>query len=154
VQQARGRRSWSGRLLALARQAQAGALDAAALVVKVEGPYGVPPAVRRRAAVLLVAGGIGATPLHALFRTLYLDAQASAPRYRASEFDFPDLVRLVWVAPDARLFDLFLGTLHQVRVEKGESKFLGRKVRNQKQKAPTWPHKCTQTTPPPSSFTF
>jgi len=50
---------------------------------KVEGPYGVSPTYRSKAAVLLIAGGVGVTPLMGFFRHMYLEALASAPRWGA-----------------------------------------------------------------------
>jgi ferredoxin-NADP reductase len=54
--------------------------------VVAEGPYGaVTAAVRRRKKVLLIGGGIGITPLRALFETLPADAGDITFVYRASD---------------------------------------------------------------------
>lgn len=87
-------------------------------MVKIEGPYGIPPNYEDKAAVLLIAGGVGISPIHGLFRSLYKKA-ISHSRLRAgggsssssSLYHFPDLVRLVWIAPDSIVFDVFLDTL-------------------------------------------
>lgn len=48
--------------------------SASHLPVILDGPYGRPPYVEGRSALLLVAGGIGCTPVLALFQELYLRA--------------------------------------------------------------------------------
>lgn len=53
--------------------------------VLAEGPYGALTArARRRRAVLLIAGGIGITPMRALFETLDVPGEALTLLYRAS----------------------------------------------------------------------
>jgi ferredoxin-NADP reductase len=91
------------------------------LMVKIEGPYGIPLAYEDKAAVLLIAGGVGITPIHGLFRSMYKKALSQSHRSQggssssssssSSTHRFPDLIRLVWVAPDSIVFDVFLDTL-------------------------------------------
>ena len=68
------------------------------LDVAVEGPYGCAPLYTQYDAVLLVAGGIGVTPCHAIFRELYIRHDGPA-------------VTLLWVARHRRCFELFGATL-------------------------------------------
>lgn len=67
------------------------------LDLDVDGPYGSPPALRRR--VLLVAGGVGVTPCASILRTVLLGG-ADCER-----------VTLVWVAKRRHLFYLFADAL-------------------------------------------
>ena len=68
------------------------------LDVAVEGPYGCAPSYTQYDAVLLVAGGIGVTPCHSIFRELYIRHDGPA-------------VTLLWVARHRRCFELFGATL-------------------------------------------
>mmetsp|Transcript_19174 Transcript_19174/g.22856 ORF Transcript_19174/g.22856 Transcript_19174/m.22856 type:complete len:1186 (+) Transcript_19174:273-3830(+) len=111
---ARGKNTWTGRLLSLAKQAQGGSVPFENLSVKIEGPYGIPPQYEEKAAVLLIAGGVGITPLHGLFRAMYTQAKSKSSHQVSTSFHFPDLIRLVWVAPDSVVFDMFLDTFLQV----------------------------------------
>ena len=47
------------------------------LTINIDGPYGIPLDIARFRSVLLVAGGIGITPLHATYKHLYLASQGS-----------------------------------------------------------------------------
>lgn len=78
------------------RALRAAALDKRPLTVAVDGPHGAPAPLAD--AILLICGGIGITPCHALFRDL---------RNRA----FAGSVTLVWVARDAAIFDVFAASL-------------------------------------------
>ena len=78
-------------------------VDAATLDVAIEGPYGCAPTYAHYDSVLLVAGGIGVTPCHAMFRELYIRAAAG--------HDGPETVTLLWVARYRRCFELYGATL-------------------------------------------
>ncbi len=90
--------TFAARLLRLAEDR----VDAKTLDVAVEGPYGCAPSYTQYDAVLLVAGGIGVTPCHSIFRELYIRAAAGR--------DGP-AVKLLWVARHRRCFELFGTTL-------------------------------------------
>ena len=112
-----GDNTWSGRLLALAATHPGGINTAVAakpcsyarlspgrqLRVRVDGPYGVPIRHDRYRRILLCAGGIGVTPCHAIFRTLYQLTRAGRCRV--------ELVKLIWVVRKTVEFDLFRETL-------------------------------------------
>lgn len=70
-----GDNQWTARLHTLAqrlarRGLQRDAVVLRSLVLNIDGPYGVPVDVTGRRHVLLIAGGIGITPLHALYKHL------------------------------------------------------------------------------------
>merc|ERR1719326_255890 len=69
------------------------------LVLNIEGPYG-PELAFRQPDVLLIAGGIGVTPMHNTLRFL---AQGGAPAV--------ERVHLVWAARSPQVFELFAETL-------------------------------------------
>jgi len=74
------------------------------LEVNVEGPFGVGVDVNHYEHVVLVAGGIGITPCHAVLRDLVHQYQAKAlpPQLRS--------VTLVWAVRSPQLFNLFEAT--------------------------------------------
>jgi len=74
------------------------------VVVNVEGPYGAPIDAKHYRSILMVAGGIGITPVVSQFRALRWQKQLGL---------LPDLkrVRLVWSAREAATMDLFLDDL-------------------------------------------
>ena len=41
------------------------------MTINIDGPYGIPIEPSKYSEIFLVAGGIGITPLHSTFRTLY-----------------------------------------------------------------------------------
>ena len=73
-------------------------VDAKTLDVAIEGPYGCAPTYAHYDSVLLVAGGIGVTPCHSIFRELHIRHDGPA-------------VTLLWVARHRRCFELFGATL-------------------------------------------
>ena len=86
--------TFAARLLQLAEDR----VDLGTLDIAVEGPYGCALDYAQHDAVLLVAGGIGVTPVHSVFRELYIRADGPT-------------VTLLWVARHCRCFDLFGATL-------------------------------------------
>ncbi|KAJ8607861.1 hypothetical protein CTAYLR_008898 [Chrysophaeum taylorii] len=64
------------------------------LTVAVDGPHGAPPDLSRHDAILLVAGGIGITPVHSIFRELRIRGCSSA-------------VTLVWILRTVEPLALF-----------------------------------------------
>ena len=117
-----GDASFTGRLRALARSIDGDGDALASLVVNVDGPYGTPRAesflalgavdAGRAHHLLLIAGGIGVTPLHSAFRGLYHVA------YRCQRLPagYPQTVCLVWASRDAALFRIadFVRTLDAI----------------------------------------
>jgi len=111
---AMGAGTFTGKLAALAgrleREGRGG--GGGGLALNVDGPYGVPPDFGAYArAVVLVAGGIGVTPLHSCLRELY----ALAREGRLSPG--PARVHLVWAARGEGLFRCFAPTLGEVLLE-------------------------------------
>ena len=131
-----GPRSFTAQLHALAASRSS---PDDALAVRVDGPYGHPPAYASYDDVLFVAGGIGVTPCHASVRELYLRAREAAegkgggveqavPKGRAgggygSLDSTPSRVRLVWAVRERRLASLFAGTLQMVAADDARGRF-------------------------------
>eukprot|EP00854_Cymbomonas_tetramitiformis_P005742 gene5742-6931_t len=84
--------------------------------ILVDGPYGVPLAAYDYKRIVLVAGGIGITALHSIFRELYAAVQKK--RYHTLETGSCtwEVVKLIWVVRDMRLLEIpaFRSTLSQV----------------------------------------
>eukprot|EP00038_Savillea_parva_P014726 m.11917 g.11917 ORF g.11917 m.11917 type:complete len:976 (+) comp2890_c0_seq1:248-3175(+) len=95
-----GRHTWTQRLRQLAVKVAAG--EEPMPVVNVDGPYGLPPDVSRYNGILLVAGGIGITPMLSLFRHLQHQVLTGTCPCRDDAFK----VRLVWLCRDVELFAL------------------------------------------------
>merc|ERR1712032_233570 len=72
-----------------------------------DGPYGPPLDPTPYSAILLVAGGIGITPMHSNFRLL---AQLSNRSELPASLE---LVRLVWIARSEALFRILLESLSE-----------------------------------------
>jgi predicted ferric reductase len=69
--------TWSGQLLSLAK-------SQVMTEVRVDGPYGKPGSYADKRVVVLVAGGIGITPMHSIFAELYARACRQAAETSAS----------------------------------------------------------------------
>ena len=64
---------WTGRLLYLARSMSSGSKGQIGRIsINIDGPYGIPLQASRYRNILLVAGGIGITPLHSCFKHMFL----------------------------------------------------------------------------------
>jgi predicted ferric reductase len=97
---------WSGRLYSLAKYYDTSTNVMLPPRVCIDGPYGVPLQYQKYKSVVLIAGGIGITPVISIFRYLY-------DRARVTTEDIPELVQLVWVVKRRSDLALFLQTLHQ-----------------------------------------
>jgi predicted ferric reductase len=97
-----GPRTWTDRLAELAKAHTV-------VEVRVDGPYGYPGAISDKRCLLLIAGGIGVTPLHSIFAELHLRALHSKDDVHPLES-----VTLVWSARSDDLFALFSPTLLSV----------------------------------------
>jgi NADPH oxidase len=76
-------------------------------VLNVDGPYGPHLDPRNYAGMLLLAGGIGITPMHSTFRML---------SQLARQNELPDTlksVRLVWIARSEDLFSILMDSLKE-----------------------------------------
>jgi len=93
--------TWTERLFTLARDAE-GSEDP--WPVQLDGPYGPPlqPLLADHKGVLLLAGGIGITQPHSVFRELAAYFQENKALPGGLKF-----VKLVWVAQSDQVFDLF-----------------------------------------------
>jgi len=69
--------------------------------ISVDGPYGSPPDITKYSRVLIVAGGIGVTPCHSIFREMVLQKLGD------------NFVHLLWISRNAQLFTLFMDTLEK-----------------------------------------
>lgn len=85
--------------------------------IAIEGPYGVDLDYENYGKIVLVAGGIGITPFHNIFFTLYhefvtynhhmrIDSDHSDNSNLVEKKKFPD-IDLIWVAQRANAFHLF-----------------------------------------------
>ena len=97
--------TWTNKLYTLVRSERKGPL-----VLNVDGPYGSPFTAVGYRRIVLVAGGIGITAAHSVFRGLFRGA-ASLP---------PELVsiKLLWVMRDSNMMSMFKDTLEEIG-EKG-----------------------------------
>merc|ERR1719474_391199 len=90
--------------------------------IQIEGPFGCDFSVSDYKRLVLVAGGIGITPLHSLFFTLYqraLTFQNERSRYRnvnadelVTEEDMPS-IELLWMVRRADLFEIYQQSFQQ-----------------------------------------
>ena len=101
-----------------------------ALQVNIDGPYGqsifAAAASERYESVVLVAGGIGITPLHSTFRHLYGLAQQAAAEMdeeAGAAVAARRRVHLVWVSRSVELFYLFEDTFHAVANDPIDGRF-------------------------------
>jgi ferredoxin-NADP reductase len=86
---------WTGRLLGIAQE-MAGSTNVAQindLVVNIDGPYGVPIDTSRYRNLLLIGGGIGITPVHAMYKYI-LQCTLGIDRWSYAQMK---KVRLLWV---------------------------------------------------------
>jgi len=96
-----GEGTWTNDLLKLASQHPKGK----GLQMNVDGPYGLPINHKKYLRLVLVAGGIGITPLHSIARSLYiLGKQGHA---------IPT-IHLIWIVKDASMFELFGNTIESM----------------------------------------
>ena len=75
------------------------------LTLSVDGPYGLPIDFSKYKVVLLVAGGIGITPVKSIFESL-----------RENPPDTLKLAHMVWIARDVSLLRLMDSTTHDLPV--------------------------------------
>mmetsp|Transcript_27677 Transcript_27677/g.72698 ORF Transcript_27677/g.72698 Transcript_27677/m.72698 type:complete len:217 (-) Transcript_27677:127-777(-) len=97
--------TFTGRLWALAEQVQAG--EAPLPVINVDGPYGMPPDMSRYSSMLLVAGGIGITPMLSLFRHVHHEVKSGRMPFEGADFR----LRLVWLSRDVDALALAVDAL-------------------------------------------
>jgi NAD(P)H-flavin reductase len=89
-----GKDTFTGKLWEFTKQ------HSAPFAINVDGPYGMPLDPSGHAAMMLLAGGIGITPMHSTFRMLsQLASQGQLPKTLKH-------VRLVWVARSSELFSM------------------------------------------------
>lgn len=118
-----GRHTFTGKLLSLAEVVRSGVLDASDVHVNVDGPYGEWLDPTRFDSLLLIAGGIGVTPIHSIFRELRsilstsgeMDQngmqETSSFTKRASKRQCCQKVTLVWTVQRLAALEPFLDTL-------------------------------------------
>merc|ERR1719223_138994 len=99
-----GQGSFTQRLHGLARQSSE---RHSPLILNLDGPYGPRLDPTPYSAILLVAGGIGITPMHSTYRLL---AQLSDRQELPASLAF---VRLVWVARSEAMFRILLDSLSE-----------------------------------------
>jgi len=79
------------------------------LTVNVDGPYGSDLDLLAYDRIVLVAGGIGITPLHNVFATVFNEAKASFGQFPSME--------LVWIARNPDMFNMYIETFKQFKAE-------------------------------------
>jgi len=100
--------TWTHRLAQLALAHGRGGAPAADLPISVDGPYGRAGHYSERQTLILVAGGIGVTPLHSIVADLHARARDPATFGPAGAVR---KVHFVWAAREASTFLLFADTL-------------------------------------------
>ena len=80
------------------------------LSICVDGPYGNSIDIQQYSHILLVAGGIGITPLHSMLRTAVLLLQQS----QEGRLGRLQCIRLVWSAKEIGMFDIFRDTFTRI----------------------------------------
>lgn len=103
--------SFTGKLHALAQLDP----DPSSLVVNIDGPYGEWFDHSKFDRVLLVAGGIGVTPVHSIFRELWHLTGSGHCRCQC--------VNLVWSVRNPAAIDPFLATLQEIRDNSRDGRF-------------------------------
>ena len=85
---------WTSRVAALATALSSSTKGhLTRLVVNIDGPYGAPVSIRHYSSVLLIAGGIGITPMHSTYKHLF-NCHMGSDRFASAHMKS---VRLVWV---------------------------------------------------------
>jgi predicted ferric reductase len=105
-----GPNTWTHKLAELTQRSN----SRSAFVATLDGPYGRPTPLTAYSAVLMVAGGIGITPLLSQFSELYAQACAATKGGAGSELEAEQSelrglrsVHLVWCVREAREVALF-----------------------------------------------
>jgi hypothetical protein len=106
-----GAGTWTGRLADLAIDLADGAASLEDISVSVDGPYGRTGHYFERSSVVLVAGGIGITPLASVLGDLY--SRATDPDVNGDLASVRS-VHLVWVARDRSLFTIYAPLLSRI----------------------------------------
>eukprot|EP01006_Ploeotia_vitrea_P024178 TRINITY_DN56927_c0_g1_i2.p1 TRINITY_DN56927_c0_g1~~TRINITY_DN56927_c0_g1_i2.p1 ORF type:complete len:891 (+),score=4.99 TRINITY_DN56927_c0_g1_i2:98-2674(+) len=109
-----GPMQWSWQLNAMARDPASNLKN---LVVRLDGPYGNPPDPHDYPWIVFVAGGIGITPCHSMFRCLLHEAT------QGFNDGAPFHVKLVWIAQTPALFENFALTLREVFDKSASDRF-------------------------------
>mmetsp|Transcript_165739 Transcript_165739/g.532171 ORF Transcript_165739/g.532171 Transcript_165739/m.532171 type:complete len:776 (+) Transcript_165739:55-2382(+) len=97
-----GNGTFTGKLYDLAKKCSE---RGSSFVLNVDGPYGPPLDPKDYSAMLLIAGGIGITPMHSIFRML---AQLADRQELPASLK---LVRLIWIGRSASLFRILIDSL-------------------------------------------
>jgi len=113
-----GPKTWTGKLSAKVTQMKYFGTGQNPSIC-VDGPYGMPPSLLGRNSIVLIAGGIGITPVISIFRDLHNNVSMYSRRTSVlnsvqtndlppvGRYDFPRLVMLVWVARDTEMVKAF-----------------------------------------------
>jgi len=111
-----GQDQWTGRLHLLAKSlASSPPSTLSNIVMNIDGPYGIPLQASRYRNILLVAGGIGITPMHSCFKHMFL-CHMGLDKW---SYAHVKRIRLVWVVRsqgDAALFEESLREISAARL--------------------------------------
>eukprot|EP01113_Clastostelium_recurvatum_P041980 TRINITY_DN675_c0_g1_i2.p1 TRINITY_DN675_c0_g1~~TRINITY_DN675_c0_g1_i2.p1 ORF type:complete len:846 (+),score=186.92 TRINITY_DN675_c0_g1_i2:48-2540(+) len=105
-----GPNTWTQQLNHLAR-ARTGKQNTSIpdLTINVDGPYGAPPDFSSSQIIVLLAGGIGVTPMHAHLKDLYQRSIVHHPEVRHIK-----QVHFIWVVRSVEVIDMFRETLEEI----------------------------------------
>ena len=123
---------WTRKLNELALKASSSSANSLGnITVNLEGPYGSCLNYNNYDSIILIAGGIGITPFHNIFFTLYNEAQSGWKK------NIP-YIHLIWVVRFAEMFEMYAETFGQfaeypaqgMRIDLFASQGQGRKPSN------------------------
>jgi predicted ferric reductase len=118
-----GDEEWTGMLYSLAAAHEA---DGVHMQVNVDGPYGGLVGIENYTDFLMIAGGIGVTPIHSIVRQLYFHMKA-IEKGEIAEEDSPykhiQRVRLIWAVKTEAESQLFLETFDSIAKDSLNGKF-------------------------------
>lgn len=97
--------------------------------VALDGPHGVPADFDNNQAILLLAGGIGITPIHSIFREFVVQASDA-------------YVSLCWVVRSADAFDMFPHSFHSLPSNFHVELFVTGPARHEEKEVPPLPYQC------------
>lgn len=106
-----GNDQWTGRLHLLAKSLLSSPPSTLSnIVMNIDGPYGIPLQASRYRNILLVAGGIGITPMHSCFKHMFL-CHMGLDKW---SYAHVKRIRLVWVVRNQGDASIFEDSLREI----------------------------------------
>lgn len=109
----RGEKTWTGKLHSLISTSGL-EINTENHMIQIDGFYGALPVTPDVERLILVSGGIGVTPMHALLKTIY------KWDYEAARFRSPPLCDFIWTVKNASLLGLFANTIFEIMMSSRE----------------------------------